>query len=580
MFMYKYRNNLKLFVFWGIICLLANVLCTAAASYDGDQGYWAGWVQQLVDKGFGGFDGNYPPLYVIWLWVVAQVHSLFGIAIGKTFFLKFICLWPIFFSHLFLVDWLCRIAEKFNYPKWKKHLLLAFIALNPALLLDGPVWGQVDLFPVVIAALAIYCVCRPRYIFLASMLYVLALLSKFQMIAFLPIFGGLFIRNWRTSWKGLPLAVVGAALVLLPFIVGGNLGPMLSRAYIDTMSQYAYATYNAANLWMLLAGNVAPDNVPLWGFSADGAGALLKPIVLGKILFVIVSVFTLVKSILCKNMRTAYALCALNGLAFFVLLPGMHERYLTYAVPMAICWLMWDARRGGIPCLLITLVSALNVNMINSFRGSDVWTMISVLGCIAFVVSLFVIAMPKITNKIVCKLGNVSVPSWIPYVVLTAILLTEGSVLAYRSRPVLVPTGDNIVLLTNLNWIKSEQSYKTPRINKSVDEHELIAGNRIFKYGIGSHAASEIVMELPENADSLFVGAGIDAECHSEGSAIFIIKVDEKTVWQTGLMRGQGGVEFAKLSVQGASKIELVTDPSGSNSCDHTDWLNGYIKLK
>ena len=42
MFMYKYRNNLKLFLFWGIICLLANIVCTAGSAYDGDQGYWAG----------------------------------------------------------------------------------------------------------------------------------------------------------------------------------------------------------------------------------------------------------------------------------------------------------------------------------------------------------------------------------------------------------------------------------------------------------------------------------------------------------------------------------------------------------
>ena len=580
MFMYKYRNNLKLFIFWGIICLLANVVCTAGSAYDGDQGYWSGWVQQLMNKGFGGFDGNYPPLYVIWLWVVAQIHSLFGIAVGKTFFLKFICLWPIFFSHLFLVDWFARIAEKFNYPQWKKHLLFAFVALNPALLLDGPIWGQVDLFPVVIAALAIYCISRPRYIFLASMLYMLALLSKFQMIAFLPIFGGLFIRNWRTSWKGLPLAVVGSALVLLPFIVGGNLLPMLSRAYVQTMSQYAYATYNAANLWMILAGNVAPDNVPVFGASADGLGALLKPIVLGKILFVIISVFTLIKSILCKNVRTAFALCTLNGLAFFVLLPGMHERYLTYAGPMALCWFMWDMRRGGIPCLLITLVSALNVNMINSFKGQDVWTIVSVMGCFALVVSFFVVAMPKVTGKIVDNVGSISIPSWIPYALLAVILLIEGSVLAYRSRPVLIPEGDNIVLLTDLNWVRSEQSYKFPKINYSVDDHELISGNRIYKYGIGSHAASYFVMELPENADSLFVGAGIDAECYNEGSAVFIISIDGNQVWRSSLMRGSSGVEFARIPLQGGSRLELETDPNGSNNCDHTDWLNGYVKLR
>lgn len=580
MFMYKYRNNLKLFLFWGIICLLANIVCTAGSAYDGDQGYWAGWVQQLMDRGFGGFSGNYPPLYVLWLWVVAKVHSLFGVAVGKTFFLKFICLWPVFFAHLFLVDWLCRLVGRFNYPQWKKHLLLAFMALNPALLLDGPVWGQVDLFPVVIAALAIYCVYRPRYIFLASMLYVLALLSKFQMIAFLPIFGGLFIRNWKTSWKGLPLAVAGAALVLLPFIVGGNLQPMLSRAYIQTMSQYAYATYNAANMWFILVGNVAPDNVPIWGVGADGLGFLLKPIVLGKILFVIISVFTLVKSILCKNLRTAFALAALNGLAFFVLLPGMHERYLTYAVPMALCWFVLDLRRGGIPCLLISLVSALNVNMINSFRGSDVWMIISVMACAALVVSLLVIAAPKWANAVVNAVSRISLPSWLPYAMLSVVVLIEGGILAYRSRPVLPPKGDNIVLLTSLNWIKTEQSYKSPQINKSVDFHDLVAGNRIYKFGIGAHAASKILMELPENADTLFVGAGIDAECRDDGSAIFIINVDEKEVWRSGLMRGRGDVALVQIPLQGASKLELETDPDGSNSCDHTDWLNGYIKLR
>ena len=87
-------------------------------------------------------------------------------------------------------------------------------------------------------------------------------------------------------------------------------------------------------------------------------------------------------------------------------------------------------------------------------------------------------------------------------------------------------------------------------------------------------------MELPENADTLFVGAGIDAECRDDGSAIFIINVDEKEVWRSGLMRGRGDVALVQIPLQGASKLELETDPDGSNSCDHTDWLNGYIKLR
>jgi len=580
MFMYKYHNNLKLFLLWGIVCLLANVVCSAGSAYDGDQGYWVGWIQQLMDKGFGGFEGNYPPLYVFWLWVVARIHSLFGLAVGKTFFLKFVCLWPIFFSHLFLVDWLCRFTEKFSYPQWKKHLLLALVALNPALLLDGPVWGQVDLFPVVIAAISIYCISRPRYIVWASMFFMLSLLSKFQMIAFLPIFGGLFIRNWRTSWKGLPLAVVATALVLLPFAIGGNLQAMLTRAYVQTTNLYAYATYNAANIWFLLAGNVSPDNIPIWNVSPNGLGFLLKPSILGKILFVGVSIFVLVKSIRCKSIRTAFALCSLNGLAFFVFLPGMHERYLLYAVPMALCWAVWDMRRGGISCLLITLVAALNVNLINSFRGSDVWLIVSVMGCITFVVSMLVVALPGVAGKIVGLLRRVPLPSWSPYVLLMVIVLAEGGYLAYQSRPIYVPEGDNIVLLTDLKWVNSEQRYRHPQKNKSVDNHDLSSGNRIYKFGIGTHAPSEIVIELPQNADTLFVGVGIDGECRDEGNAKFIIKVDGAVAWQSRTMRGRDGTSFTKVSVQNAGLVTLETDPNGTDNCDHTDWLNGYIKLQ
>ena len=578
--MYKYRNNLKLFIFWGVICLLANVVCTASTPYDGDQSFWVGWVQQLIDGGFGGFKGNYPPLYVFWLWVVAQIHAVLDIAVDKTFFLKFMCLWPVFFSHLFFVDFLCRITEKFNYPEWKKHLLIAFVALNPAILINGPVWGQVDLLPVVLAVLAIYCICRPRYIFLASMLYLLALLAKFQMIAFLPIFGGLFIRHWKTSWKGLPLAVVGAAIVLLPFAIGGNLLTMLSNAYVQTTSQYPYATMNATNLWVLLVGNAAPDNVPIWGVSADGLGFLLKPAILGKILFVIVSVFVLIKSILCKNIRTAFALCTLNGLAFFVLLPGMHERYLLYAVPMAICWFVWDMCRGGVPCLLITLVATLNVNLINPFRGDDVWNTVSMAGCIALVASLLVVAMPKTVNKVLYGIKKVPFPAWTPYVLLSVILLIEGSCIAYRNRPVVAPKGKNIVLLENLSLRQSEQGYGTPKTNRSVDSHMLTVGKQVYKNGLGTHAPSKFVYDLPENADTLFIGAGIDDECYDHGSAIFIIRVDGKEVWRSPLVRGVDSAFFTQVPLQGATLLELETDPDGPNNCDHTDWLNGYIKLR
>ena len=68
MIMYRYAKDVKVFLLWGTLCILANLICTLGSAYDGDQSFWVGWVQQLIDGGFGNFKGNYPPLYVFWLW--------------------------------------------------------------------------------------------------------------------------------------------------------------------------------------------------------------------------------------------------------------------------------------------------------------------------------------------------------------------------------------------------------------------------------------------------------------------------------------------------------------------------------
>jgi Gpi18-like mannosyltransferase len=580
MLIFRYEKNLKLFLFWAFACILVNFFCTFGESYDGDQSFWVGWVQQLIDGGFGNFKGNYPPLYVFWLWVVAQIHSIFGIAVGKTFFLKFICLWPVYFAHLFLVDWLCRIVGKFGAPRWKQHLMIGFVALNPAILLNGPIWGQVDLVPVVLAMLSIYCISRQGLIKWASMFFVLSVLTKFQMIMFLPVFGGLFLRHWRVSWKGLPFAALSVVIVLLPFFIGGNLVEMLGRAYVQTSSQYPYATFNAANLWMLLAGNVAPDNVPIWGIKEAGLGFLLKPSVLGRVLFVAVSIFVLVKSLLCKNIRTAYALCTLNAVAFFVVLPGMHERYLMYAIPAALCWSIWDMKRGGIACVFVSLVASLNVNIINTYKGYDVWMITSALGAVVLVAILLVVAFPGLLKKTVGVVSRLSLPSFVPYVVLSVILLVECSVLMFQLRPVVVPANEKNVLVTDLPVLRADQSYKKPMVNESVEGRFLTSGDRLYKNGLGTHAPSHMTYELPENADSLFIGAGIDDEVYDHGSAVFMILLDGVNVWTSRVLQGRDRPTFVAIPVNGARKLELITDPDGDNNSDHTDWLNAYVRVR
>ena len=133
--------------------------------------------------------------------------------------LKFLCLWPIYFAHLGLVDITSRLVTKSRLEPAKANLVLALIALNPALLLDGPIWGQVDLFPCIFGVAALYCINFRNKLRYAAMFFALALLAKFQMILLLPVFGGIFIRRYKASWRGLPVMLVAIALVFLPFII-------------------------------------------------------------------------------------------------------------------------------------------------------------------------------------------------------------------------------------------------------------------------------------------------------------------------------------------------------------------------
>lgn len=576
-------NQTRTFIFWGIVCVIANLFCTLSAPYDGDQSYWVGWVQSLMDGGFENFRGNYPPLYVFWLWVVAQIHEVFGIVVDKTFLLKFLCLWPIYFAHLVLLDLSNRLLRRVYISDFQKNLVLAFVALNPGILLGGPMWGQVDLLPVVLAILALYCIYFRRYAFLGASFYILALLAKFQMILFLPVFGGIFIKRWRHSLKGIPLAIIVALVVLLPYALGDNLFGMISRAYIDTTTQYPYATYNAANLWMLTVGNISPDSTPFFGLDKDGFFFWLCPSYIGKILFVLFSVFSLVASFRSRSLRRVFELATWNGVAFFVLLPGMHERYILYAIPVAMLWLVLDSRKSLPWVVLLTVVASCNVSILcNGFHGDGAWFWLSVLSVVTFFFGALCLFFPSVFSKVRSLIGLIKWPRWFPYVLLLVCLLFDGfyHVMKLRPEDIQLEEGKSF-FLNDLPVESYTQSYSTPKHNQSVEGKNLCVGGRQYKQGIGTHAPSEISYKLPENADSLFVFVGIDDEVYDNGEVIFKILGDGKLLWQSPVVRGKDSkLPAASISIYGYKLLTLKTEANGSDSYDHADWVLPIVKIK
>ena len=61
-------------------------------------------------------------------------------------------------------------------------------------------------------------------------------------------------RQWKSVGLGLGLAVLVAAAIIVPFSVRQSPGWLISL-YQETLSSYAYATLNTANLYYLIGAN-------------------------------------------------------------------------------------------------------------------------------------------------------------------------------------------------------------------------------------------------------------------------------------------------------------------------------------
>lgn len=569
------------FVFWAIITIIVNLVMTQANSYMGDQGYWLDWVRHLRDQGFTNFNGNYPPVYITWLWVVAQIYYYFNLLLEKDFLLKFLCLWPVYIAHLVLVRLVWAQLRSQTRSHWSGSALLAFTALNPALLIDGPIWGQVDLFPVLLAASSLLLLQRSQTHVWASLLFILALLSKFQTIAFLPVFGGLFIRHYRTTWKGIPLAMVGASAILIPFLFAGSLSTIFDNAYLNTITQYPYSTYNAGNLWMLLHGNVTPETQMLWGnpaHEASGLGVLLTPKWLGKLFFLAFSIWVFYTAIRKSNRRKIFMLATLNALAFFTLLPGMHERYMLPVVPMALLWAA-QSPRSWIWAAATTLLVYINIGMLNGIQGDALWPTLSLLVVIAFILVAWQQMHPNSWHRAAGLLAKLPMPMKLPYVLQVIALCLLLGILIQSTRPIVYTPSAQTQLLYATPPISTLQNYREPQFGYTVDHNLLSVNGKRYLSGIGTHAPSQLKFALPPQADSFYVSVGIDDEA-KPGNVIFRILLDGREAWRSPAITTQNSPLSTAIALNNAREITLITDTNGPDTYDHADWLIPIVTLK
>lgn len=164
------------------------------------------------------------------------------------------------------------------------------------------------------------------------------------------------------------------------------------------------------------------------------------------------------------------------------------------------------------------------------------------------------------------------------------VLLCALPILAHANITALIPElpppdqSWMVVELQSLDLSKMSQGYGTPQTGKSVIGEPLTMGGTVYDNGIGSHAASELTIDLKGKAELFTAKVGIDDETEGKGSAVFSIMVDGKIVARTAVMHGGDKPVLIGAKLDGAKYMVLSIEDAGDNiSFDHADWADARI---
>jgi dolichyl-phosphate-mannose-protein mannosyltransferase len=235
-----------------VVAALLRIAGLLGPGHGGDVHAFVEWAEGAAKSGLGGYyaaggASNYPPmLYLLWPLGVAFDGDALVFAI-RTLSIPF---------DLALGALVFHIARSITGRARDALLAGAFYLLNPAVILVGPMWGQVDSMGALPMVGAVAAAARGR-LAIAGVLAVIAGLVKpqFGIAAFVLLgLAAFWLREPRGYRK---IATVGLAaiatfaIVLLPLgLTPGGYLKLMS----DTFTQYPYISQFAFNPWGMRFG--------------------------------------------------------------------------------------------------------------------------------------------------------------------------------------------------------------------------------------------------------------------------------------------------------------------------------------
>ncbi len=134
------------------------------------------------------------------------------------------------------------------------------------------------------------------------------------------------------------------------------------------------------------------------------------------------------------------------------------------------------------------------------------------------------------------------------------------------------------ILLQDLDLSSMTQDYGAPRKAATVDEHPLTMGGKKFATGVGTHARSEMVINLGGTGKRFTATVGVDDETEGKGSVRFLVYGDSSLLADSGVMKGNQQPKEIAADLSNHKTLRLVVDDADDGiDHDHADWGEATI---
>lgn len=307
------------------LIIFIRLILITLPSFKIDMNDWQAWSTRLVELtplNFYSPDyfSDYFPGYLYILWFLgSSFHLLFPqISIfspGFEYYLKF-------FTNIFDIAtayFIYKIVN--NYRKGLGWQIVILYLINPALLFNSSVWGQVDGILTFFLILSTYYLVELKNAFKFSVVFALSVLVKPQGLAIFPVLLSYLVTHLKPS-KMFSLLMIPTLLITLSlpfFLKDPTLG--LLHLFQKSASTYPYTAMFSYNLWSFV-GWWIPDSTKFLNITYGLWGIIIYFVFLTLILTPLFINYKL------KNMEIIYFASALAIFGFFMFLTRMHERYL------------------------------------------------------------------------------------------------------------------------------------------------------------------------------------------------------------------------------------------------------------